>query len=328
MLKLESEFQIIEHYFKQKKYNAANVIKGVGDDAAVLDITNHSNLIISMDTLVSGVHFPTNTTPYNIAYKSLAINLSDLAAMGASPAWFTLAITLPDNNPTWLKLFSEGLFDIAEQFKLDLVGGDTTQGPLNITIQIAGYVDDNKIMYRNGAQANDDIYITGSIGDAGAGLLLLNEPLGNQSDDYLISRLNNPTPRNSIGELIRNIASACIDISDGLLADLNHIISSSDCGAIINVERLPISTALKNSKIKYDYHQLALSAGDDYELCFCASEEKSEDIKSIANKLNIPITKIGKIVKDGGVVCYFENTPFSVDASGFEHFKNNNENKL
>ncbi|MFV1984614.1 MAG: thiamine-phosphate kinase [Thiohalomonadales bacterium] len=319
----ESEFQIIQHYFKRNKYNSASIITGIGDDAAVLDISDQSNLVVSMDTLVSGVHFPDSTKPRDIAYKSLAVNLSDLAAMGATPAWFTLAITLPDNNSEWLTEFSSGLFELAELYKLDLVGGDTTQGPLSITIQIAGYVNNNSIMYRSGAKINDDIYVSGYIGDAGAGLLLLNETsiLYKKDENYLITRLNRPTPRILLGEHIRKFSQSCVDISDGLLADLNHIINSSNCGAVVNVDLLPISRELKNASFEKDCFQLALDSGDDYELCFCVPEKYNTDIQNISIKLNIPITKIGKIVNDSGIKCNFENKPYIYHDYGYEHFK-------
>ena len=321
----DSEFQVIQRYFTKNKYKSSSIIKGIGDDAAVLDISAQSNLVISIDTLISGVHFAKYTSPYDIAYKSLAVNLSDLAAMGATPAWFTLALTLPNNNSKWLSEFSRGLFELAEQYEIDLVGGDTTQGPLSITIQIAGYVDDNNVMYRSGAQINDDIYVSGYIGDAGAGLLTLNElsSQNNKFSDYLLTRLNRPTPRVSLGEQLRVFSNACIDVSDGLLADLNHITESSLCGAEVYIDKLPISTELKNSNFKKDCFQLALSSGDDYELCFCVAEKYVTDIQNISGKLNIPITKIGRIVKSSGIKCYFENKPYIYDSNGYEHFKEN-----
>jgi len=318
----ESEFQIIEHYFKQEKYNSDHVIKGIGDDAAVLDVSKQSELIISVDTLVSGVHFSEDSNAYDIAYKALAVNLSDLAAMGATPAWFTLALTLPNNDSTWLKSFSQGLFHLAEQHNVDLISGDTTHGPLSISIQIAGYADD-KIMYRDGAQIDDDIYVTGTIGDAGAGLLLLNESsnLNDSECGYLISRLHQPTPQISVAKYIAKFATSCIDISDGLIADLSHITELSNCGAMINVDALPISKELKKADLTQDCYQLALSAGDDYELCFTAPAQLTDDVNSISNKLNVAITKIGKIVSDKNLSCYFDNQPYHIDVKGYEHFK-------
>lgn len=326
MQKSESEFQIIQRYFKKSEYSSAGIIKGIGDDAAVLDISDQSNLLISIDTLISGVHFPETTNPYNIAYKSLAVNLSDLAAMGATPAWFTLALSLPDTTSEWLTEFSNGLFDLAEQYEIDLIGGDTTQGPaqaaLSITIQIAGYASDSNIMYRGGAQINDDIYVSGYLGDAAAGLLILSESpgLNNKISDYLITQLNRPLPRISLGQSIRQFSNACIDVSDGLLADLKHILDSSLCGAVINVDILPISNELKKT-FNEDRFNLALGSGDDYELCFCVPEKYKLNIKSISETLNIPITKIGKIVKGNEIKCQFENKPYEYQYSGYEHFK-------
>jgi thiamine-monophosphate kinase len=323
MLNKQSEFQIIEHYFKKNKSNVAGIIKGIGDDAAVVDVSNQSNLIISMDTLIEGVHFPKNTSPYEIGIKALAVNLSDLAAMGATPAWFTLALTLPDSESEWLKNFSHGLFDIASEYNIDLIGGDTTRGPLSITIQIAGYVSDSKIMYRSGAQINDDIYVSGYLGDAGAGLQLLSNPSQiKKTSDYLVNRLNRPTPRVTVGKHIRQFTNACIDISDGLITDLKHIIELSECGAKINVDKLPISDELKTTQNLESCYQLALSAGDDYELCFTAAENHSEKIKRIAAQDKVLLTKIGKISNGSEFQCYFNNQPYEINYNGYEHFKN------
>ncbi len=336
-LKPESEFQIIQRYFNRNKHCSVSInqgiIQGIGDDAAVLDVSQQSKLVVSMDTLISGVHFPVETAPFDIGYKALAVNLSDLAAMGASPSWFTLAVTLPDTNSSWLKEFSRGLFELADAYKLALVGGDTTKGPLSITIQIAGYVSDDTIMYRSGAQVDDDIYVTGYLGDAGAGLSLINDSLINNNvirdtvklsdahSHYLVSRLNRPSPRVSVGEQIRQFSTACIDISDGLLADLNHIMGLSHCGAIINVDKLPISNELNSVKIDNSDIEFALNSGDDYELCFCAPEKFQNDIQTMSNKLNVPISRIGKIVKQHSIECYLDNKIYTPNNMGYEHFK-------
>ncbi len=320
---VESEFQIIERYFNKQQCKSSSIIKGIGDDAAVIDVSNQSTLVISVDTLLSGVHFPISTTAYDVGYKSLAVNLSDLAAMGATPAWFTLALTLPESNSSWVNEFSQGLFDLAQQYDIDLVGGDTTKGHLSITLQIAGYTDKNNVMYRHSALVDDDIYVSGFLGDAGAGLVAIKNKL-NLSDtniDYLIKRLNRPSPRVELGQLLAPFANACIDISDGLLADLTHITKLSGCGATINIEQLPVSIELKNSGLRENYYQMALGSGDDYELCFTAAKKYRSAIDIISKQLEIPITKIGVIDKDKIVKCYFDNKPFNYQNSGYEHFK-------
>jgi len=322
----ETEFQVIQRFFTKNKNNYASITKGIGDDAAVIDISNRSNLLISMDTLISGVHFPVHTKPADIAYKSLAVNLSDLAAMGASPAWFTLALTLPKINSLWLSEFSRGLFELADEYSIELVGGDTTQNnnnsDLSITIQIAGYTNDNNIMYRHTARINDDIYVSGYLGDAGAGLVLSTENslVDNESDDYFLQRLNRPTARVILGEQLRQLDTACIDISDGLLADLAHITAASGCAAQIDVDKLPISAELKNGQFSKDCFQLALDSGDDYELCFCVAEQYQKDIQDISQKLSIPITRIGKIINGQGVHCQFENQVYNYTKTGYQHF--------
>lgn len=324
MLNTESEFEIIQRYFTKNKSSSSCVIKGIGDDAAVIDVSNQSNLVVSMDTLIQGVHFPINTNPYDIAVKSLAVNLSDLAAMGATPSWFTLALTLPNIDSKWLSEFSRGLFDMAKHYDVELIGGDTTSGPndsLSITIQIAGYVDNN-IMYRSGAQVNDDIYVSGYLGDAGAALqLLVKENDSEFVNDYLITRLNKPTPRILLGKTIREISNSCIDISDGLAADLDHIIESSKCGALINVDKLPISNELHDILDNESCFDLALSSGDDYELCFTVAEKFCDDIQSISRELEIPITKIGKVVEGTEVRFIFDSKPYTINSKGYEHFK-------
>ncbi|VAW92750.1 Thiamine-monophosphate kinase [hydrothermal vent metagenome] len=321
--KLESEFQIIKQYFDTHQSKSNRIIKGIGDDAAVIDITEQSTLVISVDTLISGVHFPSVTTAYDIGYKSLAVNLSDLAAMGASPSWFTLALTMPENNSSWVKAFSHGLFDLAQLFNIDLIGGDTTKGQLSITLQIAGYADKNNIMYRHSAQFDDDIYTSGYIGDAGAGLLaIMNDyDLDSNNTKYLLNRLNQPSPRVELGQQIALVANACIDVSDGLIADLGHIIGLSNCGAVINVEQLPISEQLKSSGFVADWQQLALGSGDDYELCFTANKKHRVEIENISKQLNVPITKIGTVDNEKTIRCYLNNKPYRYQTSGYEHFK-------
>jgi len=203
-------------------------------------------LVISMDTLVSGIHFPETTYPQDIGYKSLAVNLSDLAAMGAEPRWITLALTMPESDEAWLEKFMEGFSELAQQYMLDLIGGDLTRGPLSITVQVHGFVPVGKAIYRHGAQTGDLVFVSGVLGDAGLALRMLAEQalLTNKYNDYLLQRLNRPAPRISLGLALRDTASSAIDISDGLLADLGHILTASKKGAIIKTDQLPLSDAL------------------------------------------------------------------------------------
>ena len=216
-----SEFDLIARYFtwENPPQKDPNIIKSVGDDAAVLSLLPNQQLVTSIDTLVSGVHFPPNTAPFDIGHKALAVNLSDLAAMGAKPEWFTLALTLPDVDHEWVSEFSRGLKMLAEEADIALVGGDTTSGPLAISIQVMGSVETGKALYRNGAKQGDKIYVTGTLGDGAAGLFSLQNTLAfTQADtDYCQQRLNRPTARLNESDLIKDFASACIDISDGLL---------------------------------------------------------------------------------------------------------------
>jgi len=233
------EFDIIRRYFQEKTHRNDIVRIGIGDDAAVLNIQTDTNLVVAVDTLVAGVHFPLNTTPHDIGFKALAVNLSDLAAMGATPCWMTLALTLPQADELWLSEFSKGLFVLADKFHVALGGGDTTQGPLTISIQVGGVVTKDKALLRSGAKPGDVILVTGMLGDAARGLQLLQQQDSDIPDEYL-AQLNRPSPRIAAGQQLLDVATACIDISDGLYSDLSHITTASGVGAIIELEPLPL----------------------------------------------------------------------------------------
>ena len=215
---MPSEFDIIRQYFTLNEVRD-DVVLGIGDDAAILTVPDNCQLVQSVDTLVAGVHFPTETSPEDIAYKALAVNLSDMAAMGAEPAWFTLAITLPNDDEKWLEAFSESLFNLARKYKVQLIGGDTTHGPLCISITINGFVPTGKALTRNTAQVTDKVYVSGTLGDAALALAAWQGQclLDDASSNYLNEKLNRPTPQVELGLILRKYASACIDISDGLL---------------------------------------------------------------------------------------------------------------
>ncbi len=315
------EFAIIEHYFKQKTLSRPDVTLGIGDDCALLNMPQHQLLALSIDTLVEGLHFPVTTSAYDIGYKSLAVNLSDLAAMGAEPAWFTLALTMPKADENWLQEFSQGLFQLAQEYNLQLIGGDTTRGPLTITIQIHGFIPEKHALRRSGAKAGDRIYVSGFLGDAGLGLQIALGKIKVKADDeaYLLQRLNRPNPRVKLGLLLRNFATSAIDISDGLLADLEHILIASEVGATIRTLLIPLSDELKRNTSADEALHLALTAGDDYELCFTVPSEKEEELLTALKKENITCYCIGEITQENVLVLQDYKNDLSVKL-GFEQF--------
>lgn len=298
---MSHEFDLIEQFFKPLSFTQANEI-GIGDDGAVLNCPAGHQLVVVTDTLVSGVHFPESTSSYDIAWKSLAVNLSDLAAMGAKPGFFSLALTLPDdlNSVDWLANFSKGLKDLASQTKLPLIGGDTTCGPLSVTVTAQGWIESGKALQRSGAQVGDDIYLSGSLGEGGLGLANVLQGL-KQADfgfsEIAQAKLNRPQPRVALGRALieQSISTCAIDVSDGLLADLAHILKASNLGATLFSEQLPLSQNVKAWQEKHQLPLFALTAGDDYELCFTASHEKRDVIASLATKLSLQIQRIGEV---------------------------------
>ncbi len=316
-----AEFDVIANYFSQDFPKRSDVVLGVGDDAALCSIPSDKQLVVAVDTLIENVHFPLKTRPEDIGYKALAVNLSDMAAMGATPAWMTLALTCPHIDETWLSKFSSGLRELAESSKVSLIGGDTTSGPLTITIQIMGFVTPNSALQRSGAKSGDGIYVTGTVGDAGLGLasiekrLVLARPL----QKFVESRLHRPTPRLAEGKALRGIASSAIDISDGLAADLGHILKASGVGATIETDKLPLSSALRESLSAETAWNFALSSGDDYELCFTVPKDKERDLQDA-----LPVnsyTRIGTIERRTGLRCISSNgRMFMPQESGYEHF--------
>lgn len=318
---MSTEFDIITRYFSQGFPQRKDVILGVGDDAAICVVPENNYLVTTMDTLIAGVHFPEKTSPQDIAYKALAVNLSDLAAMGANPAWMTLALTCPQINEKWLENFSQSLQALAESVGISLIGGDTTQGFLTITIQVMGFLPKNKALHRYSAKVGDGIYVTGTIGDAGLGLLSVQGKikLPNNIKTYVESRLNRPTPRLQEGLILRDIASSAIDISDGLFADLGHILTASKVGASIYLKNLPLSHALCRHLSSKQAWQLALSAGDDYELCFTVPADKENLLKSAL--ISSRYTKIGIIESRLGLRCLMpDGQEFTPKYKGYQHF--------
>jgi thiamine-monophosphate kinase len=310
------EFDVITRYFSWDTTSTNNLVLGVGDDAAVLEVPPDKQLVTSIDTLISGVHFPENTSAEAIGHKALAVNLSDLAAMGASPAWFTLALSMPDINNDWLKAFSFGLKSLARQYHVLLVGGDTTRGPLSISIQVMGLVDRGRALLRSGASVHDKIYVTGTLGDAAAGLQTIVNRLELTETDqqYCQKQLNQPQPRLRESQIIKEFASACIDISDGLLQDLSHIVAASGVGATLDTQKIPLSAALKTINHTQAL-QFALSGGDDYELLFTIPAEKEA---AFLQAMQTDVCCIGVITSNTNLIHDQNNKILT--AAGYNHF--------
>jgi thiamine-monophosphate kinase len=320
-----TEFSLIEKYFAAQARKRADVATGIGDDAAVVDVPAGEQLVVAVDTLVAGVHFPLSATPADIGHKALAVNLSDLAAMGARPCWATLALTLPQADEAWVAEFAHGFFLLAERYQVELIGGDTTRGPLCVSVQIHGCVPRGQTLLRAGARVGEHIFVSGSLGDAGLALRLLQTQYACAEDQRaaLDARLHRPEPRVALGEHLRGLASAAIDVSDGLLADLGHILERSGVGATVWVDRLPRSAAFRSCVLPQtpEWFELPLAAGDDYEICFTAAPEQAAALQTLARELDVPITAIGVIEADAGLRCRNDvGRSFEPARRGYEHF--------
>jgi thiamine-monophosphate kinase len=314
-----SEFRLIDSYFEQRRLGREDVALGIGDDAALLRVPQGMLLASAVDTLIEGVHFPPHTPPAAIGHKALAVNLSDLAAMGAEPAWATLSLSMTQSDEDFLKAFSDGLFTLAEQFNVELVGGDTVRGPLVLTVQVNGFVPEGEALTRSEARPGDLLYVSGTLGDAAAGLeLVQGDRLDSDAALWLRERLDRPTPRITLGQSLRGIASSCIDISDGLCADVGHIMERSILGAAIDSAQLPLSSQLLAVKGEDDARQLALHGGDDYELCFTVAEQKEAELQRLAASFDVAITKIGEVNNEVGVLR-IDGEP--IQGNGYDHFR-------
>lgn len=327
-----TEFDIIAQYFTRPS-SQASVDKSIGDDCAILTLNSNKRLVMSMDTMVEGRHFPESAEAFDIATRALCTSLSDLAAMGAKPLWFTLGLTLPSVDHDWLANFSRGLFSIADQFAVDLIGGDTTQGPLTITIQVHGEIDAGAGLMRSQAKVGDAIYVTGHLGDGAAALeLLLSGSVAGKEvtadvDHYLRQRFYSPLPQITTGMQVAALANAAIDISDGLVADVEHIAKASGVQMMIHLEQLPIAPCLQT----YDesrYFAWALSGGDDYQLLFTADKTQQQSIDAFIAKGTISATKIGEVCENGdkthqgnGVILTLNGLPYEQSLyKGYQHF--------
>ena len=303
-----AEFSIIDTYFNRQNKNSVDL--GVGDDSALLTPPLQQQLVICADTLVAGRHFPIDTDPHAIGWKSVAVNLSDIAAMGATPHSILLALSLPQIDHDWLKAFSQGLYDCCDQFGVSLIGGDTTQSPhLTLSVTALGWVDIGQAIPRSGAKPGDLICVSGTVGDAAFALQHLGHPLQ--------KRLDYPTPRCQLGAALKGLAHSMIDVSDGLAQDLGHILKASEVGAKLQLENLPISPALYalSDEQKWQY---ALAGGDDYELCFTISPQNYE--KLLQKQLDVSISIIGTIQQQHGLTFEKDGVDHSLQFNGYQHF--------
>lgn len=316
------EFTLIRQCFASAASDAS-VALGIGDDCALLTLPAGQQLAISMDTLVEGTHFLVGTAPEHIASRALATAISDLAAMGAKPLWFTLGLTLPDADAEWLRAFSESLLNHAKRWGCSLVGGDTTRGPLSITVQVHGAVEPRKALKRSGAKSGDVIYVTGHLGDGAAALALLQHKLTlrKPAQDYLKARFYRPRPQLEAGQLLAGIASSAIDISDGLYADLGHICHASGVGARVDVNRLPLSEYWRDSVSRDQALAWAISGGDDYQLCFTVPEAHIATIEQWQREGKLQATAIGKITESTDILMVNKGKAMDFDFTGFQHFE-------
>ena len=316
-----SEFDLIHKYFSREPADKS-VILGVGDDAAVVAAPTNKQLVVTTDTFLAGRHFLPETPPYAIGYKSLAVNLSDLAAMSAEPKWLTLSLTIPDSDEAWLAEFARGFFSLADKFAVELIGGDTVRGQLSITMQAMGWVDKNQYLSRSMAKAGDLIYVSGDLGDAALALqLLLANKKISSAQEVLIKKLQRPEPRVSLGRKLVGIASAAIDISDGLTSDLGHILERSLCGAVIDIDSLPRSSVFLETTTSRDTLSLQLDGGDDYELCFTVPEAREHLLQQSTDPELQGCYKIGEIESTSGLrIRCSDGSIETYQARGFDHF--------
>lgn len=314
------EFDLIAKYFTRPVKSAS---LGVGDDCALIAVSPGRELAISTDTLVSGTHFFAEADPFKLGHKALAVNLSDLAAMGAAPRYVTLALTLPVIDEQWLEAFSSGFFKLADEFGVELIGGDTTRGPLSMTLTAFGEVEIGKALRRDRALAGDDIWISGSLGGAALALKHLQGSLVLKCGvvERALERLNTPVPRVALGLALVGVAHAAIDISDGLIADLKHICERSGLAAGIEWSSIPLSPSLL-SVVPELRMACALAGGDDYELCFAAPENVRDELDSIGAQLGVPLTRIGQMqAGDPAVTVHDERgNVLKLEFAGFDHF--------
>lgn len=319
------EFALIRQFFMQKTHHNPHVDLGVGDDGALFRIATHQQCVVSSDLLISGRHFFADTAPYGLGHKALAVNLSDLAAMAAEPLAFTLSLGLPRRDEAWLSQFSAGLYDLAQTHRCDLIGGDTTHSEqLVINITVLGQVPTGQAVRRDGAQVGDDVWVSGELGSAAYALHLLQTNPSSAVLSSIRHRLELPTPRIALGLALRGVATAMLDLSDGLAGDLTHILRASHCGVQINCDALPLAEPLLNLP-RMEALTHAVAGGDDYELCFTAPAAARDVISDLGRTLQLPLTRIGCVVNGEPDVewCSTQVQDLSsavVNWAGFNHF--------
>jgi thiamine-monophosphate kinase len=314
------EFDLIAR-IRQRAATRSDVILGIGDDAAILSVPPGKQLVIAMDTLNSGVHFPVHTAPADIGWKALAVNLSDLAAMAATPAWCTLSLSLPQPDAAWLDEFLDGFLTLAVHHDIALIGGDTTRGPLSVCVTVHGLIDPRGALLRSGARIGDDVWVTGTLGDAAGALRQWQA--GGPSDAAMRMRLDRPTPRVEAGLRLAGIAHACIDISDGLVADLGHVCRASRVGVALDIDALPASDALLRSFDIEMRRELQTAGGDDYELCFTAPKTARLAVQDAMHASDLPVTRVGRITGDAGklVLRDGDGIEWLPPRAGYVHFE-------
>jgi len=319
-----SEFELIRRYFTHRPRHA---VLGVGDDAALVSVRRGCELVVSADMLVAGRHFRRDADPRQLGHKALAVNLSDLAAMGATPRWATLALALPAADARWLADFSRGFMALARRFGVDLIGGDTTRGPLNICVQIMGEAPRGAALRRDGARPGDDIWVSGVLGDAALALAALQRRIRLEPAEYArcAARLNRPQPRVALGLALRGVAHSAIDISDGLCADLGHILERSGVAAEIEFAALPASAVLRRYLDRRVARAALLAGGDDYELCFTAPQRARARVLRSGTRAGVALTSIGRVharVRNQSrlVVRAADGAALRFERGGFDHF--------
>ena len=322
---MPSEFELIRRYFTHR---ARHAVLGVGDDAALVNVRRGCELVVSADMLVAGRHFLRDADPYRLGHKALAVNLSDMAAMGATPRWATLALALPEADTRWLAAFSRGFMALARRFGVDLIGGDTTRGPLNICVQIMGEVPRGAALRRDGARAGDDVWVSGTLGDAALALAALKRRIRLTPAElaYCAAKLDQPAPRIALGLALRGVARSAIDISDGLRADLDHILERSGVAAEIELAALPASRILRRYLDRVAARSALLAGGDDYELCFTAPRRARERVVRSGRRAGVALTRIGRIqtrVRGAPrlIVRAADGTALRPVRGGFDHFR-------
>ena len=315
---IKNEENIIDYIKSNIKTKSKDVLKSIGDDCAVIKLSKSKFFVVTTDTSLLGPHFSKDYLPYEIGYKSLATNLSDIAAMGCNPLYIFMAITIPNLNSSWIKSFYRGVKKLTTKYNVALIGGDTNKGPLSISIQVIG-VNKNKILYRSGAKPGDDIYVSGDLGSARSALMLKNIKKKKNVFLSLKKYLHLPTPRVELGLGISKFATSCIDISDGLAKDMSNIIKESKCGANIFLDKIPYKSIIEKTLPKNKLYEAIIGGGEDYELCFTANSKDSRKIKYLSKKHNIKITKIG-IISKRDLKYYNYDKEVKVNLKGFDHF--------